>query len=192
MGCASYSPKYAATAQPNAMPMMGDHRRRTGGARNTSAAVTIIVASAVISAPVSEDPSGVSVIVENMMGMTVAAISIITVPQTTGVKMRRSSANFAASANWNSDDTTMRLAIVAGPALMRAAAHTAMNAPDVPMMRMCPAPILQTRAACNMVARPLTNSAANAPQARYSADWSAIRNTIATVMTTGAMMSMAT
>ena len=57
--------------------------------------------------------------------MTVAAISIITVPETTGVNIRRSSESRAASANWNSDDTTMRLAIMAGPPFTRAATHTA-------------------------------------------------------------------
>ena len=84
-------------------------------------------------------PSGTSVSVPNTIGMTVAAINIITVPETTGVNMRRSSESRAARRNWSSDDTTMRLAIVDGPPFNRAATQTAMKAPDVPMMSTCPA-----------------------------------------------------
>ena len=97
------------------------------------------------------------------MGMTVAAISIITVPDTTGVKIRRSSESRHAIRNWNSDETTMRLAIVEGPPLTRAATHTAMKAPDVPMMSTCPAPIRPTRTAWSTVVTPLTSSAAKTP-----------------------------
>ena len=64
-----------------------------------------------------------------------AAISIITVPVTTGVKIRRNHDSRAAKANWNSDDTTTRLAMSAGPPSIRAATQTAMNAPLVPIIR---------------------------------------------------------
>ena len=85
------------------------------------------------------------------MGMTVAAMSMITVPETTGVNMRRSSERRAAIMNWNADDTTTRLAIVAGPPSDRDATHTAMNAPDVPMINTCPEPMRPTRTACSTV-----------------------------------------
>ena len=98
--------------------------------------------------------------VPNTSGMTVAAISMITVPETTGVNIRRSSESLAASANWNSDDTTTRLAIVDGPPLTRAATQTAMNAPDVPMISTCPVPTRPTRTAWSTVVAPLTTSAA--------------------------------
>ena len=75
-----------------------------------------------------------------MIGMTVTAMSMMTVPDTTGVKIRRNKESFAAKRNWNSEEMTIRLAIVAGPLFVSAATHTAMNAPDVPMMSTCPAP----------------------------------------------------
>ncbi len=130
IGCTSNSPKGAATAQPTTMPMTGDHRRHAGAPRSSRATTTTRVARA---AATSEVPSGTTVSEPNTMGMTVAAISIITVPETTGVNMRRSSDSRAASANWNSDDTTTRLAMVAGPPFASATAHTAMKAPDVPI-----------------------------------------------------------
>ena len=120
--------------------------------------------------------------------MTVAAISMITVPATTGVNILRSSESRAANANWNSDDTTMRLAIVAGPPLTRAATHTAMNAPDVPMMSTCPAPTRPTRTAWRTVVTPLTISAAKTPHDMYESGCPAILATITTVKTTGATM----
>ena len=89
-----------------------------------------MVASAAAGAAACDVPSGTSVKESNTIGMTVAAISMITVPATTGVNIRRSSERLAASTNWNSDDTTMRLAIVAGPPFTRVATHTAMKAPD--------------------------------------------------------------
>ena len=113
-------------------------------------------------------PSGTSVSEPNTIGITVAAMSMITVPATTGVNILRSSESRAASANWNSDDTTMRLAIVAGPPLTKAATHTAMNAPDVPMMSTCPAPTRPTRTAWRTVVTPLTISAAKTPHDMYA------------------------
>ena len=102
----------------------------------------------------------------NTMGITVAAISMITEPATTGVKIRRSSNSLAASRNWNSEDTMTRLAMVAGPASRSATMHTAKNAPDVPMIRICPEPMRPNRTACTRVVSPLMNSAAKAAHAR--------------------------
>ena len=162
--CTSYSPNGAATAQPTAMPMTGDHSRKAGGARSTSPATVTSVASAAAGATPAGVPSGASVSVLNTNGKTVAAISMMTVPDTTGVNIRRSSDSRAASRNWKSDDTTIKLAIVSGPPLTKAATHTAMNAPDVPMTSRCPAPTLPNRTACRTVVTPLTSSAANAPK----------------------------
>ena len=111
------------------------------------------------------DPSGTSFSVPNTIGMTVTAISMMTVPDTTGVNIRRSSERRAASMNWKRDDMTISVAIVAGPPLTRAATHTAMNAPDVPMTRMCPEPIRPTLTAWRMVVTPLISSAPKAAQA---------------------------
>ena len=147
------------------MPISGDHNRNAGGARSISAVTVARVARAVTGAAASDAPSGTSCIVSNTIGMTVAAISMITVPETIGVKIRRSSESRAASMNWNSDDMTTRLAIVEGPPSTRAATQTAMKAPDVPIIRTCPEPIRPKRTAWRMVVTPLTSSAAKAPQA---------------------------
>ncbi len=98
-GPTSYRPKTAATEQPTIMPMSGDHSRHAGGPRNTSPATVTRVARAATGAAACDAPSGASVIVSNTIGMTVAAINIITVPETTGVNIRRSSESRAASAN---------------------------------------------------------------------------------------------
>ena len=135
--------------------------------------------------------SGTSPRVSNTIGITVAVISITTTPATTGVKMRRSSESLDAIANWNSDDTTTRLAIVDGPPSISAATQTAMNAPDVPMIRTCPAPTRPTRTAWTMVVTPLTSIAAKTAQDRYESDCSAIRATMTTVSTTEGTVTMA-
>ena len=80
----------------------------------------------------------------------------------------------------------IRLAIVAGPPLTSAATHTAMNAPDVPMMSTCPAPTRPTRTAWRTVVTPLTISAAKTPHDMNESGCSAIRATMTTVKTTGA------
>lgn len=60
----------------------------------------------------------------------------------------------------------MRVAIREGPPSTIAATHTAMKAPDVPMMSTWPAPTRPTRMACRTVVTPLTISAAKTPQVR--------------------------
>ena len=148
------------------MPITGDHNLHAGGPRSTRAVTTISVAPAANGPAALETPSGTCPRVSNTIGMTVAAISMITVPDTTGVNIRRNRERRAASRNWNSDEMTTKLAMVAGPAPIRAATHTAMKAPDVPMMRMCPDPMRPTRTACRTVVMPLTTRAAKAAHDR--------------------------
>ena len=81
------------------MPMSGDHSRHADGPRKTSAATVTSVATAAAGAATPEAPSGTSTNVSNTIGITVTAISIITVPVTTGANIRRSSDSLAASAN---------------------------------------------------------------------------------------------
>ena len=70
------------------------------------------------------------------MGMTVTAISMITVPQTVGVKMRRSRASRAERANCTRAEAATSDASIPGPPSARAVTQTAMNAPEVPISRM--------------------------------------------------------
>ena len=162
--CKSYRPKGADAKQPTTIPMMGDHRRHEGGPRITSTAMTSKVESAAIGAAIGDEPSGTSFRLSNMIGITVTAMSMMTVPETTGLNTRRSRDRRDASRNWKSEDMTIRLAIVAGPPSTSAVTQTAKNAPDVPMTRTCPAPMRQKRAACKKVVIPLTISAANIAQ----------------------------
>ena len=143
----SYRPNGAPTAHPTAMPMIGDQRRQAGGALRTRTATVTSVAAAVSGAAAPDVFSGAAVMVSKTIGMTVAAISMMTVPETTGVKMRRNRESRAESANWKSAEMTMRVAIREGPPSTIAATQTAMKAPDVPMMSTCPAPTRPTRMA---------------------------------------------
>ena len=68
--------------------------------------------------------------------MIVTAISMITVPATTGVMIRRRSASFQERPNWKREDAMTSVASSPGPPCTSAATDTAMKAPDVPMRRM--------------------------------------------------------
>ena len=81
------------------MPMTGDHSRHVAGARSTSAAMIPRVTIATAGAATGDAPSGTSFRVSNTMGITVTGINIITVPETTGVNIRRSRERRAASRN---------------------------------------------------------------------------------------------
>ena len=135
-------------------------------ARNTITMVIAMVASAVSGAAAGPAPSGVRKLRSKPMGITVTAISMMTVPATVGVTTRRSTESREEIRNWNSDDATIRVASSPGPPRRNAATDTAMKTPEVPMSRMYPAPILPSGRACNMVEMPHTTSAANAAQAR--------------------------
>ena len=80
-------------------------------------------------------PSGTSANMSKMIGMTVTAISMITVPATVGVITRRTQDSRAASRNWNNAETNTSVASMPGPPSTSAVTETAMKAPDVPMSR---------------------------------------------------------
>ena len=129
----SYRPNAPATAQPAAMPMTGAQRRHTPAARSVTQTVTSRVASVLRGAAAGGDPSGTSVSRPNMIGIRVTGISMITVPHTVGVRIRRSSASRVASANWNSAETATSVASSPGPPFSIAVTQTAMKAADVPI-----------------------------------------------------------
>ena len=62
-------------------------------------------------------PGGTSVSIPNTARITVAAISMSTVPDTTGVIMRRNSDSRAATKNFSTDERTTSVAIITGPPL---------------------------------------------------------------------------
>ena len=116
---------------------------------------------------------------------------MITVPATVGVKIRRNKERCAASANWNRDEMTTRVASIPGPPWAIAAIQTEMKAPEVPIRRTQPAPMRPSRTACNIVVTPLTTTAAKTAQERNSWAPPAARITITGVSTTPATLSMA-
>ena len=151
---------------PTTIAAMGAHSRIAGEPFRITTDSTSSETTATSGAAYAGVSSGTASSIGKMAGITVAVISMMTDPATTGVKILRSNDSLAASRNWNSDDMTTRLAMVAGPASRSAAMHTAKNAPDVPMMRMCPDPMRPNRTACTSVVKPLTSSTAKAAHAR--------------------------
>ena len=80
-------------------------------------------------------PFGTSPSILKMIGMTATGISMITVPATVGVKMRRNNDSRDASANWNREEMTTRVASMPGPPFAIAVMQTEMKAPEVPISR---------------------------------------------------------
>ena len=150
-----------------------------------------MVTRALVGALQSELPSGEALTMSKISGITVTAMSISTVPATTGVTSRLNSESPAASRNWNSDDATTSTASKPGPPSTSAVTHTAMNAPEVPMSSTYPAPMRPNRTAWRIVLTPLTAAAANTAQVRYESLSPAARMTIAGVSTMPAMVSTA-
>ena len=129
--------------------------------------VITMVASAVNGAAAGSAPSGARKSRSKPIGITVTAISMMTVPATVGVMTRLSSDSRDAIRNWKSDDATMSVASSAGPLRSSAATDTAMKTPDVPMSRMYPAPMRPPiRFAWISVDIPHTIRTANAAQVR--------------------------
>ena len=154
-------PNSAAAADPKRIPRNGAHSRSAPPPRRATPAMTASVEANTAGPAYPGAPAGRSASAENTIGITVTAISMITVPATTGVMTRRSQDRREARANWKSEEATTRVARSPGPPSTRAVTETAMKTPEVPMSRMCPAPIRPTRLACSTVVTPLTASAAN-------------------------------
>ena len=93
------------------------------------------VAAALAGTPAEAGPSAASATMLKAMGMMVTEISMITVPATNGVMTLRSKDRCDARANWNSDETTTKVASSPGPPSASAVTDTAIKTPDVPMRR---------------------------------------------------------
>ena len=81
------------------MPMMGAHMRSGAGPRMASPNTTTAVTAAATGPAKAETSSGTVDMVSNRMGTTVPAISMITVPATTGVSSRLNHESLEASRN---------------------------------------------------------------------------------------------
>ena len=131
---ASYTPRTAATAQPEAIPMSGAQNRKIPVARNASTVATPNVTAPENRPAPGDAPAGTTFSLPTATAMTVTAMRMSAVPDTTGVMMRRSSGSHAAMANCTSDDTTMRLASVDSPPFSCARTEIAMKCGPAPVM----------------------------------------------------------
>ena len=127
--------------------MTGAQRRNVPVAFSAITTMTRIVAKALTGAAGAGTPSGTSVSMSKMIGITVTATNMMTVPATDGVRIRLNSDNHVEKMNWKSEDITTRVASIAGPPSASAATQTAMKAPEVPISRTYPAPNRPTRIA---------------------------------------------
>ncbi len=112
-----------------------------------TATVTTSVTMTLTGAAAGDEPSGTSPSIPNMIGIRVTGISMITVPHTVGVRIRRSSDNCAESPNWNRADTVTSVASRPGPPSASAVTQTAMKAAEVPISSTWPEPTRPTRTA---------------------------------------------
>ena len=92
-------PNSPATTEPTTTPMTGAQRRSAPVAFSASPIMTSTVTRALSGADKGGALCGTSLSVSNTMGITVTAISMITVPATVGVSTRRNSESRAASTN---------------------------------------------------------------------------------------------
>ena len=108
--------------------------------------ITSTVTTAVTGAAAAGLPSGTSESILKTTGITVTGISMITVPETVGVMIRRNSDSRADSTSWKSAAATTRVASSAGPPSAAAVMQTAMKAPELPIMSTWPMPKRPSRA----------------------------------------------
>ena len=123
----SSTPNAAATAHPARMLMNGATRRQRPLARSVAITETSRVMPAITGPAATGASAGRSWTASKAMGNTLTAISIVTVPETVGVTIRRSVGSHQASATWITLHTTSRLANVSGPAREIVATMIAMN-----------------------------------------------------------------
>ena len=120
--------------------------RATSGSPETSK-----VNPAISGPTVAGVPAGRSWSVSNAIGKTLTAISIVTVPETVGVMIRRSVGSHQASATWTRLHTISKLAKVAGPAAGIVATMIAMNIAAGQVSTMWPAPNRHSWNDCKVV-----------------------------------------
>ena len=94
---------------------------------------TARVVAALRGPPAGAVPSGTLFSSAKITGITVTGVSMMIVPVTVGVRIRRNSASRAAKANCRSAMASTSVARRAGPPASSAAMLTAMAAPDAPV-----------------------------------------------------------
>ena len=134
-GVQSSIPVAAATALPARTPKSGAHRRVAPRAKRDTRVMVAKAAKATSGPPMApgSTPAGTPASRSVVMGNTLTASSMITVPPTVGVIRRRNSDSRAENRNCTSDEMITSVASSGRPPAATAAIETPMNAPDVPM-----------------------------------------------------------
>ena len=126
MGCMSYSPNRAATAQPAPTPMRDAQILQTPLALSARTVTASNVTPAARGPAAGQVPAGTSWNLSNASGSTETTISMRTVPATTGVTIRRRDGSQAARAIWPTPTRTVRAARRGGPPAASAMTEIAM------------------------------------------------------------------
>ena len=146
--------------------MNGPAMRQAPLARSVTITETSSVTPAMAGPEAAGAPAGKSCTLSKAMGSTLTAISIVTVPVTTGVKILRRVGIHQASATWTTQHVTSSVANVDGPADETVATMIAMNSAAGQVSTTWPAPNRQAWNACNAVIAALITSAAKTDQVR--------------------------
>ena len=125
------------------------------------APITTTVARALSGAAGAGLPAGTLDRRSPTAGSTVSGISMITVPETVGVRTRWNSASRQDSTSGTRAVMTTSVARSAGPPSATAVMLTEMKAADAPISSTCPPPNRPRRNACSTVVRPDTATVAN-------------------------------
>ncbi len=134
-GVAFSIPAGATAAVPTMMPISGAHRRLAPRAKRDTRVMAAKAAKAT-SGPLmvpGSTPAGTPANRSVVMGNTLTASSMTTVPPTVGVISRRKNDSRAENRNWMSDEATTRVPTRDSPPTATATVDTPMNAPDVPI-----------------------------------------------------------
>ena len=157
--------------------MTGAQRRHAPGAFSVSPPITTTVTSALTGAAGTGLPAGTLDSKSPTAGSTVSEISMITVPETVGVRIRWNSASRQDSTSGTRAVMTTSVASSAAPPSVTAVMLTEMKAAEAPISSTWPPPNRLRRNACRMVVRPDTATVANTAQATYASLWPAARIT---------------
>ena len=136
-------------------------------------------------------PAGTSVNSPKADGINVAGISMMTVPETVGVRILRNSVSRKDIASGTTDAMSTRVASSGRPPSATAVTPTPTTASDVPITATYPEPKWPILSACIIVVRPQIAIAANRIQERSASLPPAARTTTTGTITILAMMRMA-
>ena len=139
----------------------------------------------------ADAPAGTSVNSPKADGISVAGISMMTVPETVGVRILRKSVSRNERASGTADATSTKVASSERPPSATAVTPTPTTASEVPITATYPEPKRRVRSACIIVVRPQMAIAANKIHERSASLPPAVRTMTTGTTTILAMMRTA-